>query len=150
MKRETKIQRVYIDYGCGFPVKLINVPMAKVRGEWVVNINSKKLHDVVIRTLIFKPSRLTGSEIRFIRLFHEMTLKEFGHKFDVTHPAVKKWESQGDKSTGMKWSIEKDIRLFTLAQVSPKATEFLIAYHELEEKAESKLSEIKIDLAHVA
>ena len=124
--------------------------MIKIRSEWVVDIDYKKLNDVIIRALVLKHSRLNGAEIRFIRLFHEMTLKEFGEKFDVTHPAVKKWEAQENKPTEMKWSIEKDIRLFALTHISNKATDFLVAYRELEDKADEKNSEIKIDLDDVA
>lgn len=147
---ETKVQKVYTDHGCGFPVKLINAPMAKIRGEWVLNVDSNKLDEAVLRALIFKPTRLTGAEIHFIRVFFEMTLKEFGEKFDVTHPAVRKWEETKNKATEMKWSIEKDIRLFALTGISKKAKDFFEAYKELETKAATKKVEIKINLDDVA
>lgn len=148
--KETKIQKVYIDHGCGFPVKLINAPMAKIRGEWVLDINPNKLDEAVLRVLIFKPTRLTGAEIHFVRAFFEMTLKDFGKKFDVTHAAVKKWEAAGNIATEMKWSIEKDIRLFALTGISKKAKDFLEAYKELDTKATNKKIEIKINLDEVA
>ncbi|MDC0980207.1 hypothetical protein OAQ84_00580 [Bdellovibrionales bacterium] len=118
-----------------------------IRGQ---TVDGKKLHEAVLRALIFKSTRLSGAEIRFIRLFFEMTLKEFGEKFDVTHPAVKKWETAKFSATEMKWSIEKDIRLFALTGISKKAKDFLEAYKELEIKAKNKKLEIKIDLGEVA
>lgn len=148
--KKNKIQKVYNDYGCGFLVKLINAPLVHIRGEWVLDVSPNKLHGAVLNALVFKPSRLTGNEIHFIRLYFEMTLKEFGKRFDVTHPAVKKWEAAGDMATEMKWSIEKDIRLFSLTGVSKKAKDFLEAYQELESKADSKKIEIKINLDEVA
>lgn len=147
---ETKIQKMYVDHGCGFPVKLINAPMAKIRGEWVLDIDSNKLDEAVLRALIFKTTRLTGAEIHFIRVFFEMTLKDFGEKFDVTHPAVRKWEEAKSKATEMKWPIEKDIRLFALTGISKKAKDFLEAYKELDKKAKSNKTEIKINLDEVA
>lgn len=148
--KKTKIQKVYEDHGCGFPVKLINAPMVKIRGEWVLDINPNKLHEAVLNALVFKPSRLTGHEIHFIRQYFEMTLKEFGEKFDVTHPAVRKWEEAKSKATEMKWSIEKDIRLFALTGISKKAKDFFEAYKELDTKAVVKKVEIKINLDNVA
>ena len=148
--KKTKVQKTYEDHGCGFPVTLINAPMAQIRGEWVLDVNLNKLHEAILKALVFKPSRLTGAEIHFIRQYFEMTLKEFGEKFDVTHPAVKKWEAAKDKATEMKWSIEKDIRLFALTGVSKKAKDFLEAYREFDTKAESKKTEIKINLSEVA
>ena len=148
--KKTKIQKVYEDYGCGFPVKLINAPMVQIRGERILDINPNKLHEAVLNALVFKPSRLTGAEIHFIRQYFKMTLKEFGEKFDVTHPAVRKWEDAKNMATEMKWSIEKDIRLFALTGISTKAKDFLDAYRELDTKATAKKVEIKINLDKVA
>ncbi|MCB0421850.1 MAG: hypothetical protein KDD61_12695 [Bdellovibrionales bacterium] len=148
--KKTKIKKVYEDYGCGFSVKLINAPMVQIRGEWVLDVNPKKLHEAVLNALVFKPSRLTGAEILFIRQYFQMTLKEFGEKFDVTHPAVRKWEETKNKATEMKWSIDKDIRLFALTGISKKARDFLEAYRELNTKAANNSVEIKINLDNVA
>ena len=55
-----KIKRVHIDRGFGFPVKLVNVPMVKVRGEWTPAINYNLLAEVVLKELCEKDSNLTG------------------------------------------------------------------------------------------
>jgi len=148
--KKNKIQKTYNDYGCGFLVKLMNAPMVQIRGEWVLDINTNKLHAAVLNALVYKPSRLSGDEIHFIRKYFKMTLVQFGDKFDVTHPAVKKWENSKNKSTEMKWSIEKDIRLFALTGISKKAKDFLDAYKELDAKAISKKTEIRINVTEVA
>lgn len=141
-----KIQKVYEDHGFGFPVTLLNVPMIEVRGELVPDVNQKELQRRVVEALAFKPSRLTGNEIRFIRLFAEMTLVQFASRLDVTHPAVLKWEKRGDKSTGMIWSTEKDIRLFALLKINAGRNQFVEAYNELEHVFPSSQQQIKIDL----
>ena len=141
-----KIQRIYQDHGFGFPVTLLNVPMIETRDEWVPRIKQKELQERVLEALVFKPSRLTGSEIHFIRLFAKMSLVQFAERFDVTHPAVIKWERAENHISGMSWSTEKDIRLFALRQLSPRPQQFMIAYEQLTEVALDKSSPIKIDL----
>jgi DNA-binding transcriptional regulator YiaG len=141
-----KIKKIYEDYGFGFPVTLLNVPMIEVRGELVPDVNQKNLQRRVIEALAFKPSRLTGNEVRFIRLFAELTLVQFANRLDVTHPAVLKWEKRGDKSTKMIWSTEKDIRLFALLKIDTSRSQFVEAYNEFEHVFPSSRQQIKIDL----
>lgn len=140
-----KIQKSYQDYGFGFPVTLLNVPMAEVRGEWIPSVNQKQLQERVVEALVMKPSRLTGSEVHFIRLFCEMTLMQFAERFDVTHPAVLKWERTENHMTGMSWTTEKDLRLFALSKLAPRAQEFVVAYERLAEVAAERIQSIKID-----
>jgi hypothetical protein len=113
MKKE-KIQKRFVDHGCGFPIILRDVPMVRVRGVWTPNIDYDVLHKVVLRTLANSPFRLTGSQIKFIRHYFGLTLVEFGEYFDVSHPAVLKWESAGDTPPSIKWSLERDLRLFIM------------------------------------
>jgi DNA-binding transcriptional regulator YiaG len=141
-----KIQKVYRDHGFGFPVTLLNVPLIEVRGEWVPAVNQKELRERVVEALVLKHSRLTGSEVRFLRLFSEMTLEQFAERFDVTHPAVMRWERAKSRVTGMGWTTEKDIRLFALNGLEPKPQKFVVVYERLTEVAPEKLEPIKINL----
>ncbi len=141
-----KIQKIYQDHGFGFPVTLLNVPMIEVRGEWVPNINQKELQALVLETLVLKNSRLSGNEVRFIRLYSEMTLEQFAERFDVTHPAVLKWERAKNLATGMSWTTEKDIRLFAFNKLEPKAKRFVVVYEQLSRVAIAKAQVVKIDM----
>jgi DNA-binding transcriptional regulator YiaG len=141
-----KIQKIYQDHGFGFPVTLLNVPMTEVRGEWVPMINQKELQERVLEALVLKHSRLSGNEVKFIRQFSKMTLERFAKRFDVTHPAVLKWERVKDQGTGMNWTTEKDIRLFALNILEPKAKRFVVVYEQLTSVALEKHEAIKIDL----
>lgn len=141
-----KIQKVYQDHGFGFPVTLLHVPMIEARGEWVPDVNQKELQGRVVEALVLKSARLTGSEIKFLRLFAKMTLEQFAERFDVTHPAVLKWEKSKARATGMNWSTEKDIRLFALSLLEPKPKTFVIVYEQLTAVALEKSEPIKIDL----
>ena len=135
---DTKIQKEFIDTGFGFPVKLRNVLMVKARDEWTPKINYNDLADAVMRALAFKPSRLTGSEIKFIRTHFDMTLQAFATRLCVTHVAVLKWEGAKAHPTVMSWSTEKDIRLFILSKLQVKAVLIAKLYSALESKPEAK------------
>jgi DNA-binding transcriptional regulator YiaG len=90
-----KITFVY--EGLGFPVKLIDTPMKKVFGEWVIDIDMNALQMFVFKSLIHKPYPLTGKEMRFMRKFMGMSTMEFGENLGVSHAAVVKWEKEQAK-----------------------------------------------------
>jgi hypothetical protein len=135
MKPKTKIQKTFVDHGCGFPVVIKNVRMVHVRGVWTPDINYNKLHEAVARALAGKPARLTGNEIKFVRNYFRFTLVEFGRFFDVSHPAVIKWESYGDDTPPISWSLERDLRLFILDQLKEKPKALGLLYHSLKSVA---------------
>ena len=147
---EEKIQKRLVDEGFGFPVVLRNVPMVKVRGIWTPRINYNKLARDVVLALAKKPTRLTGHEIRFIRQHFEMTLEAFGARFDVSHPAVLKWERAGDKPPALKWPVEKDIRLCILDQLRARPKAFKELYETLREEAEAPSKPLEMDVAQAA
>lgn len=114
-------KKTFVYEAFGFPIKLINVPMKKVVGEWVFDVDFAVLEKAVLKLLIQKPIPLTGAEIRFIRKYLQLTTKEFGKLCGVSHPAVLKWE--GGKA---KPPIPTDIyiRLNALSHLKGKAQEF--------------------------
>lgn len=87
-----KKKKTFIYKGFGFPIKLINVPMIKVLGEWAMDVNFNKLQIAVLQHLIRKPMLLNGDEIKFVRKFLNMTTTEFGEIFNVSHVTVMNWE----------------------------------------------------------
>lgn len=115
---------IYQDFG--FPVKLINVPMKKVFGEWFLDINLGKLQKNILIELARKSTTLTGVEIRFIRKYFEMTTTEFGHICGASHAAVLKWEK--DESL-MNPATEVFIRLYVLDRLLAKDIEFRNFFH---------------------
>jgi transcriptional regulator with XRE-family HTH domain len=147
---EKKIQKSFIDYGFGFPIRLINVPMIRVRGKWTLNINYNRLTTAVLRFLCDKPVRLTGNEVRFIRQHFEMTLQEFAMRFAVSHAAVIKWEKSRDEPPGMNWASEKDLRLFVLSKISGNSKDFAHLYQELERSKAERRQTIELDAEEIA
>jgi transcriptional regulator with XRE-family HTH domain len=86
-KRETFVFR-----GLGFPIRLVNAPMKKMVGEWVLDVDFDKLELTVLRALLEKPAPLSKDELKFMRKHLEMTTTEFGKIFGVSYVAVLKWE----------------------------------------------------------
>lgn len=147
---EAKIQKEFLDQGFGFPVRLVNVPMVKIRGEWTPNINYNHLAQAVLLALSHKPSRLTGHEVKFIRIHFAMTLQKFAKRFCVTHAAVIKWERMEKSPTVMNWTTEKDIRLFVLSKLGVKSDELASLYAELEALPERKPVPLRLDAGEFA
>lgn len=103
-KKET-----FIYEGLGFPIELIDAPMKKVFGEWILDIDMNELQLFVFKGLIYKPYPLTGKEIRFMRKFLELSTTELGKKLGISHATVIKWEKAQAKISPMQ---ESYIRLF--------------------------------------
>lgn len=150
MKEPVKVVKEYVDRGFGFPVIIQDVKVAAVGNEEVPQIDYTRLEQALIEALPGKPGRLTGSEVRFIRLHFAMTKTDFGRRFDVTHAGVKRWEDFGDRVTTMQWPIEKDIRLFVCKQLGKKPKDFVALYGELAEKRPGAGKRISISGEKVA
>ena len=144
-KKKTKIQGQYTDRGYGFPIVLRRVPMVKIRGRWTPQIDYNVLARGVLTELTQLKGRLSGDQIKFIRLQLAMTLQEFATRLGVTHPAVLKWEKSGSKTTGMNWSTEKDIRLFIVKTLHCGAKELFQLYVRLEDVMPEKIIGIELD-----
>src|SRR5579862_1206956 len=132
-KKET-----FIFNGLGFPIQLIDCPMKKVLGEWVIDINLNDLQLFVFKDLIHKPSNLTGREIRFMRKFMDLTTEEFGKKLGVTHAAVVKWEKEQ-----VKMSPVYDVYIRMLCMSSLKATGINSIFKEISPETLSEAKQSK-------
>jgi len=122
---ETK-KETFIYEGLGFPIELIDCPMKKMLGEWVIDINLSALQRFVFKGLIHKPYPLTGREIRFMRKFLDMTTTELGKSLGVSHVTILKWEKS---KTPIVPSQEPYIRLFFCERF--KDTELVELYKEI-------------------
>tara|TARA_R110001592_G_scaffold158398_1_gene389524 strand:- start:788 stop:1249 length:462 start_codon:yes stop_codon:yes gene_type:complete len=147
---KTKVQKRFAYHGAGYEVVLHNVPMIKLGSEWVLNINPGVIDRLIFEGLPHHPSRLTGSQVRFVRALTGMTLKAFADRFGVSHPAVKKWENAGDGPTNMSWSTEKDIRLFVLDHGDAEPQDFQACYNELAVEVSGSPTPVHVDIERMA
>lgn len=140
-KNETLIYK-----GLGFPIRLIDVPMKKMFGDWVLDIDMTELQIVVLKALVYKPAPLTKNELKFIRHFLELTTTEFGKLFGVTHSAVVQWEN-GKRNLSP--SIELCIRLYVMNHLHVKDKEFRNLYNKISIEQLSQNLDKRIPLIEV-
>lgn len=150
MDKKRMMRARYVYHGFGFPVTLCHVPLLKIRGAWTPDVDYERLQRALLSALAGNPARLSGHEIRFIRLSFDMTLQAFAGRFAVTHPAVLKWEAARHSATGMAWATEKDIRLFVVSKTQERPARFLDRYRELEVQPKAGRCPLKIDVSSVA
>lgn len=142
-----KKTETFVFHGLGFPITLINAPLRKILGEWVVDIDMDELQSVVLRALVCKQTRLTKDELRFMRKSLLMTTTEFGKILGVSHVAVLRWENGQRKISP---AIELFIRLYILNHLDVKDKEFrnlynLITLEKLSNAKAEKKSSLEVD-----
>lgn len=97
-------------HGLGFPIIIVNPKYITFEDEEVLDIDHNELMDKVARALITKQSSLTGSEVRFIRLYMKDTQGVFADKIGVDTSLVAKWESKKNNPTKMERANELILR----------------------------------------
>lgn len=115
-----KLMKTHTYDGFGFPIELHNVEMIMVNGEYAPKIDIRSLADKVIKNLVLQKTKLTGNQIKFIRIYFSKSLREFGKIVNESHTAVQKWEYFKNKSTNMDPNIEARIRLFIYDKICIK------------------------------
>ncbi len=123
---EKKIE-TFIYKDLGFPIQLVDVPMRKILGEWVIDINLNILQLEVLKMLIHQPTPLQAGELRFIRKYFEMTTTAFGEAFGVSHAAVIKWENGQLPAPAM----DVYIRMYVMDRLKAKNADFGKLFHEV-------------------
>ncbi|MBA3536024.1 MAG: hypothetical protein H0T84_05365 [Tatlockia sp.] len=128
-----KIKRVknYVYEGLGFPVELSRVEMVYIEDSWHPKIDVQKVADEVIAQLAVQESRLTGNQVKFIRSYYSMPLREFGEKVvHESHMAVSKWEKKGELVTNMNSNTEHELRLYIVEKLLSKSKESQSKFYE--------------------
>lgn len=111
-KKKTKSISEYWAHELGLPVLIKNVPVIEIDGHEVVDINHAKISEALFLALIMKPFPLTGSEVRFMRLFMGLTLESLAKSLHVHHPTILAWEKKSEVPTKMTDSTEVMLRIF--------------------------------------
>ena len=115
---KTKIVKNYLYEGLGFPVELESAEIKYIDGEWYPIIDVKTVADDVIEKLANQEARLTGDQVKFIRSYYSMPLREFGEKVvHESHMAVSKWEKRANLPTNMNSNTEHELRLYIIEKM---------------------------------
>lgn len=118
---ETKIEPNVLYEGLGFPIELGSVEMVRFNDEWLPKIDVQYIANEIIKKLAIQEERLTGNQVKFIRSYFSMTLREFGRTVvHESHTAVSKWEKCGDEITNMNENTEQVLRIYIIEQTQTK------------------------------
>lgn len=148
---ESKKRETFVYEGLGFPIRLINVPMRKVFGEWAIDVNFNSLQKAVLYILATQKTALTGPEIKFIIDYFEMSYRDFAKTFGVSHTAVLKWVKEESK---MNPGTESCLRLHILNKLGASDIEFRLQYSNISPEvlsyAEYDRDPLEIDARKIA
>ena len=85
----------YLWNGFGFPVMFSELPAIQVRGELVPDIDFNQFAKPLIQIICSKQKfPLSGNQVKFIRNFLGLGLREFAKFMNVTHQSVMRWEKK--------------------------------------------------------
>ncbi|MBA2656613.1 MAG: hypothetical protein H0U70_06455 [Tatlockia sp.] len=129
---KTKIVKNFVYEGLGFPVELSRVEMYFIEDDWHPKIDVQKIANDVIEKLALQDTRLTGNQVKFIRSYYSMPLREFGDKVvHESHMAVSKWEKKADSPTNMNANTEHELRLYIIEKMLSKSKKSQSKFYEL-------------------
>ena len=129
---KTKMVQNYVYEGLGFPVELKEVEMVYFGDDWHPKVDVQKVSDEVIAELAVQEERLTGNQVKFIRSYYSMPLREFGEKVvHESHMAVSKWEKKGTLSTNMNSNTEHELRLFIVEKLHASSQESKSKFYDI-------------------
>ncbi len=118
---QSKIEPLFLYEGLGFPIEMAHVEMINLNGEWLPKIDVRQIADEAIKKIATQEGRLTGNQVKFIRSYFSMALREFGETVaHESHTAVSKWEQRGNEITKMNENTEQVLRLFIIEQTQTK------------------------------
>lgn len=143
-----KTVKTFTYTGLGFPIVLHNVEIVCINGEDVPKIDIKYVAAREIKKLILQKTKLTGNQIKFIRTYFSLSLREFSNIVNESHTAIRKWESFKNQSTNMDPNIEKTIRLYICDEMFKDKSTFYEKYHAVNEiiSENARLSRVKLSV----
>jgi DNA-binding transcriptional regulator YiaG len=128
--------KIHTYWGLGFPVQIENPKFKSIRGQLVLDINYNKLMKDVLIALSYKPVRLTGYEIKYIRHYFEMTIDAFANYLGISIYKIINAELKGDKISEVDMDIEQKIRKFIIANISDPPEFTPETWEQIRRKAE--------------
>jgi DNA-binding transcriptional regulator YiaG len=89
----------YEYHGLGLPVKLKQVELVKIRGDWYPKIDIEQVAVELFEHLLQKAQTtpLTGEEIEFIRIHLDLSQTQFSQVLNIARTTLVRWEQAGSK-----------------------------------------------------
>lgn len=104
--------------GFGFPVIFDRLPGIKIRGELVPDVDFARFAKPLIQFICANQEvPLGGNQVKFIRTYLNMSLREFAKFLNVKHQSVMRWESKKQSAARIDVNTEIVIRLMILKKL---------------------------------
>lgn len=108
--------------GFGFPVVFSELPAVKIRGELIPDVDLNQFAKPLILIICSKQlAPLSGNQVKFIRNYLNMSLREFAKFMDVTHQSVMRWEKKTKSAARIDINTEIVLRLKILKELNSDA-----------------------------
>lgn len=141
----------YEYFGAGIPAIISEVTLEPFGNDLIPLLDFEAVDRYLAKEVVLKKSRLNGNEVRFLRQWLDLSMSELAAHFGYTAPAVHKWQLRGDKSAGMHWSAECQLRLMVLDKLGVRATAFRDAFRGMARPfAAGSLTPIRVPGSKVA
>lgn len=112
----------YMWNGFGFPVVFSELPAIKIRGEVVPDVDLQQFAKPLVQIICAKQSvPFSGNQVKFIRHYLNMSLREFAKFMNVTHQSVMRWEKTTNSAARIDINTEIVFRLKVLQQLKSSA-----------------------------
>ncbi len=107
--------------GFGFPVIFDELPAVKVRGELVPDVDFDKYAKPLIEHICARQDvPISGNQVKFIRNYFGMSLREFAKMLNVTHQSVMRWEEHLASNAHIDAHTELILRLIVVRRMQSK------------------------------
>ena len=106
----------------GFPIIIENPRYIEFAGEKVLDVNPKKIMAAAFKAVIKKSARLSGSEVKFLRGYMQLSQEEFAKLIGVERSLISKWQDKKGKFTGMNIPTETTLRVRCLMFLNKEAS----------------------------
>lgn len=107
--------------GFGFPVIFDELPAVKVRGELVPDVDFDKYAKPLIEHICaYQNVPLSGNQVKFVRNYFGMSLREFAKMLNVTHQSVMRWELHFSSAAHIDVNTEIVLRIIIAKRLNSK------------------------------
>lgn len=125
--------------GFGFPVIFQELPAVKIRGELVPDIDLSKFAKPIIQLICTEQLvALSGHQVKFIRNYLNMSLREFAKFMHVTHQSVMRWEKNAKSAARIDINTEIVLRLKILKELNSDSRAIDVVVEKVQKQDELK------------
>lgn len=108
--------------GYGFPVIFDELPAIKVRGELIPDTDFSEFEKPLVEFICASQEiPLSGNQVKFIRMYFDMSLREFAKFLNVKHQSIMRWESKKKSAARIDVNTEIVMRLMILKRLNSKS-----------------------------